>query len=147
MPEGIQIGKVANETGLSIDAIRFYEKIGLFKSPPRTQGGYRLFGPDEVQQLQFITKAQELGFSLTEIRELLALRNTNMHACSEVRNLLQHKLAVIRKKIDELLRLEAGLKQALGKCNRELRHNRASHREHCPVLEEIKEKVIKEKSQ
>lgn len=145
MPKGIQIGKVAKETGLSMDAIRFYEKIGLLKSPPRSQGGYRLFGPNEVQQLRFIATAQALGFSLTEIRELLALRNTNLHACSEVRNLLQHKLTLIREKIDGLLRMEAGLKRALGQCNRELRHKGASHRARCPVLEEIKEKVIKEK--
>lgn len=139
MPQGFQIGTVAKETGFSIDTIRFYEKVGLLKSPPRTEGGYRLFGPEDIHELQFIAKAQELGFSLNEIRELLTLRATDIHACSEVRNLLQHKLLVVRRKINELLRLEEGLKQALRKCNRELRQNQASHQGHCPVLAEIKQ--------
>lgn len=141
MPQGIQIGKVAKETGLSIDTIRFYEKVGLLKRPPRTEGGYRLFGPDTIHELQFIAKAQALGFSLHEIRELLTLKATNLHACSEVHDLLQHKLIVVRQKINELLRLEEGLKHALRQCNRKLRHKHTSHAEHCPVLEEIKKEM------
>src|SRR5262249_52240716 len=120
MSEGMPIGKVAKATGLDIDTIRFYERIGLLKESPRSPSGYRLFSAEAIRDLQFIVKAQELGFSLREIRELLALRDTSLHACFEVRTLLQHKLLVVRKKMDELLRLEEGLKQALRQCNRTL---------------------------
>src|SRR5882672_11408628 len=69
-----KIGQVAQETGLSIDTIRFYEKQGLLKRSARTEGGFRLFGSHDIQSLKFVRKAQELGFSLGEIRELLILQ-------------------------------------------------------------------------
>ncbi len=70
-----RIGQVAQETGISIDTIRFYEKQGLLKRSPRTEGGFRLFGLSDIETLKFVRKAQELGFSLNEIRELLILRS------------------------------------------------------------------------
>jgi DNA-binding transcriptional MerR regulator len=73
MAQGIQIGQVARETGLTVDAIRFYEKQRLLKPAPRTEGGFRLFSGQDLQQIQFIRRAQELGFSLSEIRDLLVL--------------------------------------------------------------------------
>jgi len=139
MPEGMPIGKVAKATGLSIDAIRFYEKAGLLKEPPRSHSGYRLFGPEAVHDLQFIAQAQALGFSLREIRELLLVRNTQAHACAQVRDLIQRKLATVREKINELLRLESGLQQALRKCQRELRRSQTLHPACCPVLQEIEQ--------
>lgn len=117
---GLQIGSVAHQTGLTVDAIRFYEKSGLLKRPPRTEGGFRLFGLRDVQDLKFIRKAQDLGFSLREIRELLVLRGESFKACEHVRALLGHKLADVRGKIDELRRLEHSLANALRKCDREL---------------------------
>src|SRR5207248_2435188 len=68
-----KIGQVAQETGLTIDTIRFYEKQGLLKHSVRTEGGFRLFGSSEIETLKFVRKGQELGFSLGEIRELLIL--------------------------------------------------------------------------
>ena len=82
MPQGIQIGRVAKEIGLTVDAIRFYEKEGLLKSPARSEGRFRLFGPDDVRNLKFIRKAQELGFSLQEIRELLVLQQEEVRTSS-----------------------------------------------------------------
>lgn len=74
MGASLHIGKVANRTGLTVDAIRFYEKTGLAPRPARTEGGYRLYHEREVADLEFIQKAQQLGFSLNEIRELLSIR-------------------------------------------------------------------------
>ena len=68
--DAAKIGQVAQETGLSIDTIRFYEKQGLLKRSPRTEGGFRLFGISDIETLKFVRGAQELGFSLNEIREL-----------------------------------------------------------------------------
>jgi len=64
--DGAQIGKVASQTGLSIDAIRFYEREGLLSKPMRSEGRFRLYREQDIQQLRFIRKAQELGFSLQE---------------------------------------------------------------------------------
>jgi DNA-binding transcriptional MerR regulator len=87
-----RIGQVAHETGISIDTIRFYEKQGLLKRSPRTEGGFRLFGAGDIETLKFVRKAQELGFSLKEIRELLMLRAEHVPACSHVKELLEQKL-------------------------------------------------------
>ena len=70
----LQIGRVAQRTGLSADTIRFYEKAGLLPRPARSSGGYRLYGEHAIADLEFIQKAQRLGFSLNEIRELFHLR-------------------------------------------------------------------------
>jgi DNA-binding transcriptional MerR regulator len=115
-----RIGQVAHKTGLSIDTIRFYEKQGLLKRSPRTEGGFRLFGSGEIEALKFVRKAQELGFSLSEIRELLVLRAEHVPACSHVKELLDQKLTAVEKKIMELQSLERSLKLALRKCKRGL---------------------------
>ena len=101
-----KIGQVAQETGLSIDTIRFYEKQGLLRRSARTEGCFRLFGSDEIQALKFVRKAQELGFSLSEIRELLILRADHVPACSHVKELLDQKLVAVEQKIQELQKLE-----------------------------------------
>lgn len=137
MSEGLQIGKVALETGLGIHAIRFYEREGLLKQPPRSEGGFRLFDQDSVRDLKFIRKAQELGFSLSEVRELLVLRRTESQACSHVRSLLSEKVEMVQKKIHELVRLENELKSALRKCNRDLKRAGGRIERACPVLEEL----------
>src|SRR5438132_14241582 len=111
-----RIVQVAQETGVSIDTIRFYEKQGLLKRSPRTQGGFRLFALSDIETLKFVRKAQELGFSLNEIRELLILRSDNVPACSHVKELLDQKLTAVEQKIAEFQRLERSLKRVVQKC-------------------------------
>ena len=132
-----KIGQVAHETGLSIDTIRFYEKQGLLKRSPRTEGGFRLFGTGDIETLRFVRKAQELGFSLNEIRELLILRSDHVPACSHVKELLDQKLVGVEQKIRKLQDLERILKRALQKCKRELKTAAVGHEECCPVIDEI----------
>src|SRR5260370_5141768 len=122
-----KIGEVAQETGLSIDTIRFYEKQGLLKRSPRTEGGFRLFALSDIETLKFVRKAQELGFSLNEIRELLILLSDHVPACSHVKELLDQKLTAVEQKIAELQSLERSLKRALQKCKRELRTAAGGH--------------------
>jgi DNA-binding transcriptional MerR regulator len=136
-----RIGQVAHETGLSIDTIRFYEKQGLLRRSPRSEGGFRLFGSDEIETLKFVRKAQELGFSLSEIRELLILRAEKLPACSHVKELLDRKLTAVKQKIMELQKLEHSLKLALRKCKRGLKTTSPEHEECCPVLDEISQAV------
>jgi DNA-binding transcriptional MerR regulator len=104
--ERIQIGRVSEQTGLSVDAIRFYEKHRFLARPPRTEGGFRLFNAEDIQRILFIRRAQQLGFSLPEIRELLVLQRDEGKACSHVRDLLRAKVGTVRKKIRELRILE-----------------------------------------
>ena len=137
MGQPARIGQVAHATGLSIDTIRFYEKQGLLKLPPRTEGGFRSFGPRDIETLKFVCKAQELGFSLSEIREILILRADHVPACTHVRELLEQKLTAVEQKITELQMLERGLKRALQRCKHELKTAEPGHQQCCPVLEEL----------
>ena len=132
-----RIGRAAQETGLSIDTIRFYEKQGLLRRSPRTEGGFRLFGKDEIETLKFVRKAQELGFSLSEIRELLVLRAEHVPTCAHVKELLEEKVSAVEQKIEELQALRKSLTRALRKCKRGLRTTAPGHEERCPVLDEI----------
>jgi len=134
---GIQIGRVSEQTGLSVDAIRFYEKQRLLERPPRTEGGFRLFNTQDIQRIQFIRRAQQLGFSLPEIRELLVLQSDETETCSHVRDLLQAKVTTIHNKVRELGVLEDQLTKRLRKCERKLKSSGDSHKGCCPVLEEI----------
>jgi len=136
---GVQIGKVARATGLSVDTIRFYEKEDLLREPERSEGGFRLYSTRDIEHLHFIHKAQELGFSLAEIRELLLIQDERTEACTHVRHVIQSRLGTVRGKIEDLKRLERQLKQALRKCEEALGDGKAGPaHEHCPVLEEIR---------
>src|SRR6266849_5663402 len=132
----LQIGQVARKTGLSVDAIRFYEKAGLLRRPARTEGGYRLYQQREVADLEFIQKAQQLGFSLNEIRELFSIQRHPNEACAHVRDLITTKLGVVRTKIADLQKFETDLAGALRQCRTALRKP-SKQRDCCPVLKEI----------
>ncbi len=138
MSAGVQIGKVAQLTGLSIDTIRFYQKMGLAKQPARSEGGFRLFTDLEIADLMFIQKAQTLGFSLNEIKQLSLLNQNPDHTCPQVQDLLMSKLGNVRQKMTQLMHLEKELKKALRKCNQDLRSDQGlSHDDCCPVLKEL----------
>jgi DNA-binding transcriptional MerR regulator len=100
----------------------------------RSASGYRLFDGEQIRDLTFVRHAQELGFSLTEVKELMPLRRKH-HVCSEVQSMLNHKLGAVREKINSLARLEADLAGALRSCNRELRLKQGiKHEDCCPLL-------------
>jgi DNA-binding transcriptional MerR regulator len=132
----LQIGQIAQKTGLSVDAIRFYEKSGLLPRPARTQGVYRLYQERQVADLEFIQKAQQLGFSLNEIRELFSIQRHPHEVCIQVRDLIAQKLGVVRAKIAELQRMETELAGALRQCRTALQEPSKDH-DSCSVLEEI----------
>lgn len=137
MAESVHIGKAAELAGVSVDTIRFYQKLGLIKGASRSVGGYRLFEEEQIHELKFVRHAQELGFSLTEVKELLALRQKH-HVCFEVQTMLTRKLADVREKVNSLARLEAELREALNNCNRELRLKREiKHEDCCPLLTKL----------
>ena len=144
--QAIRIGEAAKQTGLSVDTIRFYEREGLLKRSTRTEGGFRLFGQHQIHALKFIRKAQELGFSLQEIRELVYLQGDEIESCEHVRELLEQKAASVRAKIEELRKLQRSLEKALHQCERVLGETGPTHKGGCPVLKELgTTKMSKEK--
>ncbi len=126
----MQIGIVAKRIGLSVDAIRFYERNALLPRPPRTQGGFRQYGENDIEMLAFIRRVQGLGFKLSEIRGLLSLRGNRLQPCAPVRRRLEEKLTDVQRKLADLQKLEHELRLALRSCKKELRKRPA----HCPVL-------------
>ena len=133
-PRVLHIGEVARQSGVSIDTIRFYEKAGVLPRPARSKGGYRIYEKRELEDLEFIQNAQQLGFSLKEIHELFAIQRHPQEACATVRDLIAQKLAVVRSKIEQLQTLESALADANKTCRKALR-NSSSHSDICPVLE------------
>jgi DNA-binding transcriptional MerR regulator len=137
MSDLLQIGDVANETGLSIDTIRFYEKERLLKAAIRSSGGFRLFSYADLADLTFIRNAQELGFSLHEIRELVGLKNTRHADCAHVERMLEEKVVAVRAKITALRKLECELNRAMIRCQTNLHKATNANAEGCPALDEI----------
>ena len=113
----MQIGQVAQRTGLSINTIRFYEKQRLVHAPPRSSGGYRVYDARDVERFQLVSRAQNLGFSLQEIRELLVIENSKGDGCSHVHDLIAAKIDQVKEKIAELKRIESRLTKAQKQCN------------------------------
>ena len=135
----MQIGIVAKKMGLSVGAIRFYERNGLLPRPSRTEGGFRRYG--DIETLAFVRRVQGLGFKLSEIRGLLRLRVNRLQPCAPVQRRLQEKLADVQRKLSDLHKLEHELRLALRSCNREVRKRNA----HCPILGENPRKQESEK--
>lgn len=113
----LKIGQLAKAAGVTIDTIRYYERRGLIPEPPRRESGYREYAPDFVSRLRFIRKAQELGFSLTEIRELLALQIDSVETCDQVRHRAEEKVHDIEAKIQTLQRMHAILSDLIRACD------------------------------
>jgi DNA-binding transcriptional MerR regulator len=143
MGQVLQIGTAAKATGLTVDTIRFYQKSGLLKAPRRTSSGYRVFTEAELDELHFIAKAQDLGFSLAEIKELVLLRGQRDRACPEVRSLIERKLGSVREKIAALKELELDLARAQRTCARALSTRTAEAG--CPVIDQIAHATKKRK--
>lgn len=115
-PEVMTIGQVAKLAGMGIETIRFYEREGLIDEPPRRESGYRQYTFDVVARLTFIKRAQELGFSLKEISELLSLKLHPRASCAQVKKRAEAKVTDIEMKILDLQRMKKGLMGLIGSC-------------------------------
>jgi DNA-binding transcriptional MerR regulator len=133
----LQIGDVSSQTGLSADTIRFYERERLLQRPARSTGGFRLYSKSDIADLDLIRNAQNLGFSLQEIRDLVALRNSRHPDCGQVEKMLEHKIASVRVKIDALRKLERELQRRMIRCQANLHNAEMGKAEDCPALSEI----------
>lgn len=113
--QAMTIGKAAREAGVNIETIRFYERRGLIERPPKGNG-YRIYSPEEVARIRFIKEVQQIGFSLTEIGDLLELRADPAADCSEVRRQAVAKLDEVRRKIEQLQAVGAALETLIAAC-------------------------------
>jgi MerR family transcriptional regulator, copper efflux regulator len=132
----LRIGELARRTAMTVDGIRFYEKCGLLPKALRTPRRFRQYSVHDLERVYFIRQMQELGFSLSQIRELLDLRTHKVDACEAVSSLLREKLADTRARTRRLRKLEAKLLADLRKCNEELKRRQRHKPCACPVLEE-----------
>lgn len=136
--DGLTRGQLAERAQVNLETVRFYEQEGLLAPPSRTASGYRKFEELAVDRLAFVKRAKSLGFSLAEIRELLAIQDGHADACVEVRDLVRNKLAIVRDKKAELDKLETQLSAALRECNRALKREQPKQSlKACPVLGQI----------
>jgi MerR family mercuric resistance operon transcriptional regulator len=127
----LTIGHLARQVGIHLETVRFYERQGLLPKPPRSASGYRLFPADAAQRLQFIKRAQELGFSLNEIRELLALRTSPRTTSAEIRKRTEAKIADIEVKIRSLEAMRKSLLKLARSCGG------CAPLSECPILESL----------
>ena len=127
----LTIGAVAKRVGVAIDTIRFYEREGLLPEPARRASGYRSYGDGAIAQLRFIRRAKQLGFTLEEIRELLALSADRQRGVKAVKKRAQERLAAIEQRIVALQRVRDGLAQLVESCPG---HGAP---EHCPILQAL----------
>ena len=109
----LKIGEVAKASGIGIETLRFYEKSGLLDQPSRTESGYRLYDAEVLTRLDFIKRAQVLGFSLDEIRKIIADRRAGQSPCAEVREIVRHRLAELDERMREMKRYRNELATAL----------------------------------
>jgi len=124
--EGIAIGELSRRTGCNIETVRYYERIGLLPKPAR-RGTYRRYEAGDVERLAFVLRARELGFTLDEVRTLLALATGGQDTCAEVREIAAIHLSNIRIRIADLRAMERALAQAVRQCD-------AGEITGCPVI-------------
>ena len=119
-------------TGCNLETIRYYENIGVMPEPPRTSKNYRAYDEGHVGRLRFIMRSRELGFTLEEVRDLLALVDGGAQTCGEVQGLANTHLASVRAKIADLRRIERVLSTTVAQCT-------GDDVPDCPVIDALTE--------
>jgi MerR family mercuric resistance operon transcriptional regulator len=109
-------GRLALRGGVNVETLRYYERNGLLEPPPRSAAGYRHYPIDAVRRLRFIKRAQGLGFTLAEIKELLALQARPDATCAEVRSLAKAKIEDVDRRLRDLKALRASLVEVARAC-------------------------------
>ena len=125
------IGKLASEAGVNIETIRYYEKKGVLPEPIRLSSGYRQYSYETVKRIRFIKRAQNLGFTLKEIAQLLSIADGESIDCEEVRGIAFKKLSEIDNKICHLQRLRGVLTELVNQCKEKGKFTE------CPIIESL----------
>src|SRR5713226_1320086 len=128
---GLTIGQLAEQAHVNRETVRYYERRRLLQRPSRSVAGYRMFSDDALRRLQFIRHAKVLGFSLEEIKELLALRVRSIDTCDRVRERTLSKIADIERKIGALQEIRRALGDLVSACSRRRKTDQ------CPILDSL----------
>jgi MerR family mercuric resistance operon transcriptional regulator len=133
MSRGFQIGRVSALTGVNIETIRYYERIGLVPRQTRNAGGRRNYDDTDVRRLAFVRRARDIGFSLGDIKSLLALGEPGHRSCASVKKIAEQHRMAIEMRIADLSRLHSLLTKTIGKCS-------GRKVPQCPVLDILSER-------
>ncbi len=131
----LRTGQVAAAAGVNVETLRYYERRGILKEPRRRGSGFRAYPPEAVKIVRFVKTAQELGFTLDEIEELLSLRDDHQRSCADVRAAATTKIEDVDQKIEKLHAMKQALTVLVNSCR-----GKGSTRE-CPILEAIDAKA------
>jgi MerR family mercuric resistance operon transcriptional regulator len=131
MEQQFTIGELARAASVPTSTVRYYERVGILQPAGRTDGNYRVYGEAALERLQFIRAAQATGFTLDDITSLLPLQAGIPAACKKVQGLIRERLTEVRKRMDDLRRVEQVLESALGKCER------SEPTGHCETLDKL----------
>lgn len=126
--ESLRTGEVARQAGVNVETLRFYEREGILPEPPRRNSRYREYPPEAVDLIRFVKRAQELGFSLKEVQELLDLRKSPRQATGKVPLLVKTKVVEIEDKIRDLEAMRRALDDLLCACKEK------SSGKSCPII-------------
>lgn len=114
----MQIGELAKQAGVTVQAVRFYERLGLLPEPQRKDSGYRIYSGLDLKRLLFVRKAKSLGFSLEQIRDILRMRDRGHCPCGEVVKTAERHLRVVEDQISQLSKFRDGLSRAVKRWKR-----------------------------
>ena len=125
----MKIGELAQRAAVHVESIRFYQSLGLMPQPPRARGSVRRYGPEAVERLRFIKRAQALGFSLSEVKHLLEL-SAGEH-CAETRTVAKEKAKLVERKIADLQAIQGALNKLIRACDA------GGRGRGCPIIETL----------
>lgn len=134
MSASMNIGEAAKASGVSAKMIRHYESVGLFPEAARTESGYRQYTDKEVGTLRFIRQSRDLGFSVEQIRELLALWQNRRRPSRQVKALAQAHIRELEEKLKELQAMKATLEHLVHSCH-------GDERPDCPIIESLESEL------
>ncbi len=132
---GVNIGEAAAASGVSAKMIRYYESVGLIGPAGRNAAGYRLYGETDVQTLRFLRRARNLGFSVDQMRELLALWRDDKRESADVKRLALAHVAALDAKAREIAEMSRALRRLADHCE-------GNHRSDCPIIDELADRLV-----
>jgi len=127
----VRSSEVATKAQVNVQTLRYYERRGLLAEPQRTSSGYRVYTPDAVQVVRFVKRAQQLGFTLDDIEDLLHLADGGPDSCQEAKAMARSRIADLQRRIDELAGMRDALARLVDTCDQPRR------KRDCPILHDV----------